>query len=93
MEKVCERCGASPGGPFGLLDYCAECSRDLCDACMAKRCCGHVPALSGNAEDADDVPDDDCCPGCGACPGFIGAECDGDCDHARSQETAGGIEP
>lgn len=25
-----------------------------------------------------------CCPACAACPGFIGAECDGDCDHART---------
>jgi len=49
-EKVCERCGASPKGPYGLLDFCRECSRDLCDDCMTKGCCGHVPALSGNSE-------------------------------------------
>lgn len=31
--------------------------------------------------DVDDGDDDDgCCPECGACPGFIGAECDGLCD-------------
>ena len=59
MEKVCERCRASkpsPGAsPFDGLDYCAECSRDLCDACMEKGCCGHVPARSGMA---DDYPED-----------------------------------
>jgi hypothetical protein len=51
MDKRCERCGArSPkpeAGPYALFDYCAECSRDLCDACMAKGCCGNVPAKSG----------------------------------------------
>lgn len=53
MEKVCERCGASPKRPLGLLDYCAECSRDLCDDCMKKGCCGHIPARSGMDEDED----------------------------------------
>jgi hypothetical protein len=53
MEKRCERCGALPtrnpkDGQIELLDYCEECSKDLCAKCMAKGCCGHVPALSGN---------------------------------------------
>lgn len=52
--KRCERCGAtSPSpdaGPYELFDYCAVCSRDLCDRCMADGCCGNVPALSGNVE-------------------------------------------
>lgn len=31
------------------------------------------------------LPDPDgCCEACGACPGFIGAECDGDCEHAEA---------
>jgi len=30
-------------------------------------------------------PNDDACPSCGACWGFIGAECDGDCEHATAQ--------
>jgi len=55
MEKRCEGCGArspSPGASrYAMLDYCAECSRDLCDACMEKGCCGQVPALSGTAAD------------------------------------------
>lgn len=55
IEKFCERCGASKprpdAGPFEGLDYCAECSRDLCDACMEKGCCKHVPARSGMDED------------------------------------------
>lgn len=48
MNKVCERCGAkSPSpdaGPYALFAYCVYCSRDLCDACVAKGCCGKVPA-------------------------------------------------
>lgn len=55
MNKKCERCGAKrsrpDAGPYDLLDYCAHCSKDLCDACMAKGCCGHVPADSGLATD------------------------------------------
>lgn len=31
-------------------------------------------------------PDDDTCPACGACPGFIGADCDGDCEHAERDD-------
>jgi len=57
MEKRCERCGSRKSnvkaGGFDLLDYCAVCSRDLCDDCMAKGCCGNTPARSGNAEDCD----------------------------------------
>lgn len=56
MAKKCERCGVEAVGEFGLLDYCAACSRDLCDACMAKGCCGHVPALSGEEADHGDSP-------------------------------------
>ena len=52
MEKKCERCGAYPKGKYGLLDYCLICSKDLCDDCMAKGCCGHVPAKSGTEVDA-----------------------------------------
>lgn len=51
MDKKCERCGAKPEGEYDLLDYCAKCSRDLCEACMAKGCCGHVPARSGSQDD------------------------------------------
>lgn len=49
--KPCESCGAKPKGEYELLDYCAICGRELCGACMAKGCCGHVPAKSGMAED------------------------------------------
>lgn len=51
--KKCERCGVAPEVEFGLLDYCAECSRDLCPACMAEGCCGNQPARSGSADDAE----------------------------------------
>ena len=60
-EKVCERCGARKSkpdaGPYDRLDYCAECSRDLCDKCMAEGCCGEKPARSGvEADQPDDTP-------------------------------------
>jgi hypothetical protein len=45
--KTCERCGAKPQGEYELLDYCADCSQDLCKKCMAEGCCGAVPAPSG----------------------------------------------
>lgn len=50
----CERCGAEPDAEFGLHDYCAKCSKNLCPKCMAKGCCGSVPAESGNQEDNED---------------------------------------
>lgn len=40
-------------------------------------------ALQGCAEDF--IADQECCPTCSACPGFIGAECDGDCPHAAKE--------
>jgi len=50
--KSCERCGKkSDPSSFKLMDYCAECSRDLCDECMEKGCCGNVPAKSGTEAD------------------------------------------
>lgn len=55
--KRCERCGARKprpiASPMELLDYCAKCSRDLCDDCMEKGCCGNVPAKSGMDSDSD----------------------------------------
>jgi hypothetical protein len=47
----CERCGKSPVG-YELHDYCRSCSKNLCAECMAKGCCGHVPAQSGQEDDA-----------------------------------------
>lgn len=32
----------------------------------------------------DFIGDQSCCQACGACPGFIGTECDGDCAHASA---------
>lgn len=49
MQK-CERCGATAKG-YDLVDYCAECGKNLCDGCMEKGCCGHTPARSGTEED------------------------------------------
>jgi hypothetical protein len=53
----CERCGKF----VGLLntDYCAHCSKDLCNDCMAKGCCGHFPAESGSLRDyRQDISED-----------------------------------
>ena len=55
MDKRCERCGGKAKGEYALLDYCAICSRDLCEDCMAKGCCGNVPALSGEKEDQSET--------------------------------------
>lgn len=49
----CERCQAETKD-YALHDYCAKCSKNLCDACMAKGCCGAKPAESGMALDAAD---------------------------------------
>lgn len=46
----CERCRKKASG-FNLNDYCAECSKNLCDDCMRKGCCGHVPTISGSGKD------------------------------------------
>lgn len=46
----CERCPATAGG-YLLFDYCAICSRNLCEKCMTKGCCGATPAQSGMARD------------------------------------------
>ena len=53
----CERCGANPTG-MQLHDYCAQCSRNLCDACMERGCCGEQPAISGEAQEASTEPPD-----------------------------------
>lgn len=60
--KKCERCGKGPDGTFELLDYCADCSKDLCPDCMGAGCCGKVPAVSGMGVDdveSDPKPDRD----------------------------------
>jgi hypothetical protein len=54
--KRCERCGDEPEGEYDLHDFCAVCSKDLCDKCMKKGCCGNVPAKSGGEEDEEDGP-------------------------------------
>jgi hypothetical protein len=48
----CERCNKpTPPNSFELHDYCAVCSKNLCESCMAEGCCGNVPAKSGQADD------------------------------------------
>jgi hypothetical protein len=53
----CEQCHAKTQG-YDLHDYCAVCSKNLCDSCMANGCCGNVPARSGMDED-DGEPEPD----------------------------------
>ena len=56
MIGECERCQARiPAGSYELFDYCALCSKNLCDRCMEKGCCGKRPAESG----MEDLPDDE----------------------------------
>lgn len=44
----CERCRVRmEPESYELFDYCAVCSKNLCNACMKKGCCGNVPAISG----------------------------------------------
>jgi len=47
MGANCERCRRTHPNEYGLWDFCARCSKDLCDACMEKGCCKNTPALSG----------------------------------------------
>ena len=43
----CERCEAKvPPDSYELMDACAKCGKNLCNACMEKGCCGEVPAWS-----------------------------------------------
>lgn len=49
----CERCGTGAKG-LNLFDYYATCSKNLCDECMKKGCCGRVPAVSGNETETVD---------------------------------------
>jgi hypothetical protein len=56
----CERCGAKPQGEYGLHDYCAICSKNLCEKCMKEGCCKNKPAKSGAEVDdhEDGLPPD-----------------------------------
>lgn len=56
--KACEKCGKTHPNPYGMWDYCAECSRILCDECAKEGCCGHVPMQSGIAEDYPEEDED-----------------------------------
>lgn len=51
MMRRCERCNRRPEGEYDLHDYCAVCSKNLCEPCMEAGCCGHKPARSGAEED------------------------------------------
>jgi len=61
----CERCDSAQkpvAGLYDLYDYCPSCGKNLCASCMAKGCCGKVPAVSGMGDDdseGDDLWRDD----------------------------------
>lgn len=73
-DALCEDCGE----PMDMTDLQVEAfevtGRLICSDCF---------------DELHEDEDDDCCPGCGACPGFIGAECDETCEWA----TTGGGAP
>lgn len=79
--SVCAGCGCS-GEDFGSVNVEAF---ELTGELYCEECAGEVIA-----DFADD--DDGCCQACGACPGFIGAECDETCDHAKAQPSVHGGE-
>jgi len=55
MQK-CHRCkNKFETSTSWFMDYCAMCSRNLCDDCMLGGCCGSTPARSGRRADADDA--------------------------------------
>lgn len=57
--QICDRCGFKEDpNSYNLLDYCAVCSKNLCDECMKKGCCGNVPAKSGSDEDYEGEGDE-----------------------------------
>ncbi len=50
-------------GAYALFDYCAACSRNLCEGCMSTGCCGQTPAQSGiQADDPLNDGDDTVVP-------------------------------
>jgi hypothetical protein len=75
-SKTCERCWALPPtiteGPFKgsrhELRYCAHCSKDLCEKCLAEGRCRDTPHGDGRHRVETDCPD---CTGekCERCEG------------------------
>ena len=62
MDRVCERCGARPpaitSGPWAgqssMHDYCAHCSKDLCEKCLAEGKCRDSPDGKHHSENAEE---------------------------------------
>lgn len=74
-DMLCGECGDGIYAEEGHLVECFErFGAILCEDCFAEA-----------SEDDEDDEDDGCCPACSACPGFIGAECDETCDHAKKE--------
>ena len=50
--RECEGCKAlPPGSQFNLHDYCAYCSKNLCEECMKKPCKARASGGTHEAED------------------------------------------
>lgn len=68
-DALCEDCGE----PTDMTDVNVEAfevtGRLICAECFAE---------------LHEGEEGDCCPGCGACPGFTGVECDETCEWATT---------
>ncbi len=64
---------------FLSVKECERCGFELDPDRVEDAVSARISALEG----------DDCCPGCGACPGFTGVDCDETCEWA----TTGGGAP
>lgn len=68
----CPRC-------HGTGEIVTDWSVYLEDGLSVDEAVSECPDCDGTG-DADE--DDGCCPGCGACPGFTGVDCDETCEWA-----------
>ena len=54
IKGQCEHCGSFPpkeDGSWAMHDYCAKCSKDLCETCMQKPCQEGGAHQAANEED------------------------------------------
>lgn len=68
-DAVCGECGAFMDATEISVEAFEKTGKVLCEEC---------------AEEALEDDDNECCPGCGACPGFTGVECDETCEWATT---------
>lgn len=76
MECIyCPRCRVAEPNTSRAVEVYEVTGEAVCDDC--------ADAVLEEFE-ADEDSADDCCPGCGACPGFTGVECDETCEWATT---------